>query len=458
MPTQFWNIHKNARAFIVASGPSVLDQDLSWLKEEIVISVNQSHLALEKFGIVPKYACCGDRELWARGIGDVYAQMPDSTIIFSSGLNDQVGRGYDAPNRGMVMPLCRVMDMRDSIRHGTFNPLDPRPYPVTYKAFGVVGETAIPFCLHAGFREIYLLGCDCNDAGHCYSSEDSLRADAPPTDWALQFREYAALRQYAEQHTTTRIFNATRGGALEKFPRVDFDRLNPHDPQTASDRPLMVVGYWTGHERYRELAEGMADSVREHGYMCSVFHLPAAAKPEYEGRPNINWVLNCSLCAEAIIGAMKRYPNHDILYLDADARMQRRFDWIEKPRAFDFAAPYLTNRHCLGELQSNVLYFAATPAGRQLAERWATLQWRRNNALVSGEYEMPYHEAWDQKVLEDVLSQHSVPGLRAIQFPAGTNYISDTSTGYRIMPDNHPDADECVFVQWQASREMRMKL
>ena len=41
----------------------------------------------------------------------------------------------------------------------------------------------------------------------------------------LMLQGYQAARRYADQHAAFKIYNATRGGCLEVFDRVDFDTL-----------------------------------------------------------------------------------------------------------------------------------------------------------------------------------------------------------------------------------------
>ena len=78
-----------------------------------------------------------------------------------------------------------------------------------------------------GFKEIYLLGNDCSypsdpkkqhfmDFGHYDSSTLTAR------DRILFAYEYA--NNYLKD-TDVKIINATRGGALEVFPRIDFDTI-----------------------------------------------------------------------------------------------------------------------------------------------------------------------------------------------------------------------------------------
>jgi hypothetical protein len=104
-------------------------------------------------------------------------------------------------------------------------------YTVTYNA--------IQIAVYMGFKEIYLLGVD-----HSYAV--NLKADntvekketksysdilsdgidkvdnLPRIDYSTL--AYTAAEKYAREHDI-KIYNATRGGALEIFPRVDFDSL-----------------------------------------------------------------------------------------------------------------------------------------------------------------------------------------------------------------------------------------
>ena len=79
-----------------------------------------------------------------------------------------------------------------------------------------------------GFSEIFLLGCDC-DYGTSKKNHivdynmgaklDDLRMKATVDNLILA---YKAAKRYADAHGV-RIYNATRGGKLEVFERVDLD-------------------------------------------------------------------------------------------------------------------------------------------------------------------------------------------------------------------------------------------
>jgi hypothetical protein len=96
-----------------------------------------------------------------------------------------------------------------------------------------VTYSMIQFAAYMGFKEIYLIGVDCN-----YSKDNSVISAESYFDKRLfnASRTYAApevdtnLLAYARAKEVCdqkgiKIYNATRGGKLEIFPRADFDSL-----------------------------------------------------------------------------------------------------------------------------------------------------------------------------------------------------------------------------------------
>lgn len=100
---------------------------------------------------------------------------------------------------------------------------------VTYVLF----ELAV----YMGFRELYIIGCDNSyglekkkDGTIVNHGTESYFAGSNPNDkkligatWEMNIA-YEYARQFADEHGI-KIYNATRGGHLEAFERVDFDSL-----------------------------------------------------------------------------------------------------------------------------------------------------------------------------------------------------------------------------------------
>lgn len=105
---------------------------------------------------------------------------------------------------------------------------------------GTVTVGCIQVAAYIGCTEIYLLGVDfsqlINKRGRDshfiknYNAEDSDEdlECGYLTDEILQgqmYIGYSAARKYADTHPPLKIYNATRGGYLEVFERVNFDSL-----------------------------------------------------------------------------------------------------------------------------------------------------------------------------------------------------------------------------------------
>ena len=86
-----------------------------------------------------------------------------------------------------------------------------------------------------GFANIYLLGTDCTFSGNLHEKGnhfiDNYSEDSPncfnedsTLIYDMLVRDYEVAERYSRAHGF-RIYNATRGGALEVFERGDFDRL-----------------------------------------------------------------------------------------------------------------------------------------------------------------------------------------------------------------------------------------
>jgi hypothetical protein len=94
-------------------------------------------------------------------------------------------------------------------------------------AFGTVTNIAMGIAIYMGYKEIYLIGTDCtnlnqhivNDVTDSDKSDDKAEAIA-----RIQLKGYKAMKKVADKYGI-KIFNATRGGVLEVFERVDLDSV-----------------------------------------------------------------------------------------------------------------------------------------------------------------------------------------------------------------------------------------
>ncbi len=95
-----------------------------------------------------------------------------------------------------------------------------------YGGKGTVTYVCIQLAVYMGFTEIYLLGVDCNYAmgskNNHFIADEMEDNKIHREDLMILAYEYA--KEYANTHGI-KIYNATRGGKLEVFERVDFNSL-----------------------------------------------------------------------------------------------------------------------------------------------------------------------------------------------------------------------------------------
>lgn len=417
---------RGKRCFLIASGPSIKNMDLRQLKDEITICVNESYKALD---FDPTYICIGDRELWPV-IKDEYAKKK-SKIVCSTGLNGQVGSDYKGNNLIKVAKLNKSKTVMDN--GFRFDMVE------VHKAWNVIPEVALPFVCYAGFSTCYLLGCDCTNDGYFYDDPIRGKGYQKVLDTVIPVYENIARRELP-----TRIYNATEGGRLEAFPRVNLkDVLFKPTP---SRNPLTVIGYYTEDRNYKELAHNMKASVERQGIKC---HIEKRTSWKCEMPKPTSWVLNCSQCSYFIEEMMKLFPDTNLLYLDADAVMEKRPKlFLDDAIDFDFGAPFLTNEYVKDELQSNTLFFRACDETKKLVQDWRLLQDERNFQLLQGKYAKPFKEAWDQRVLQDVLVASN---CKIKKLPWEYGKITVTPRGDELMKGVKPE--DIVISQHQASRQ-----
>lgn len=230
----FHNIHKGERCFIVATGPSLRMEDVELLKDEWTFTVNSGVTMYDKtdwradyYGIVDAHAF------------DILRDKLKSKEIPKLFYSD-FDVDYNEDN-GLAFPKN---DASNSLTNTFWQKWFPKRYPetkfsdditkVVYTGKSVV-YAMLQIAAYMGFDEIYLLGVDCNYAQPKMYSDNVNFVDHK-RNWSKEKLEkngnemlpqYEIANTYALEHGF-HIYNATRGGQLEAFPRVDLDEVMKH--------------------------------------------------------------------------------------------------------------------------------------------------------------------------------------------------------------------------------------
>lgn len=216
---QFYNIHKGKRCFIVATGPSLKIEDLNTLKanQEICISMNSIFHAFDETEWRPDYYVMSDYKgfsMYEKQLDSLPVKakfLGDNSEIFWKTSHDEHAYRYHQHYEYCYDRLPKFSD-----------DFSKRSYTA-----GTVTYTCMQLAAYMGFEKIYLLGVDFTGSSKAVSKYRHFYMEKEMT--AVNYTEvvkagYNKAKQYAQEYGIE-IYNATRGGELEVFERVDFDTL-----------------------------------------------------------------------------------------------------------------------------------------------------------------------------------------------------------------------------------------
>lgn len=229
----FWRSNRNSFAgrpgWVIGNGPSLRIGDLERLRDEVSIASNKIYLGFAQTTWRPSYYTCSDKLVWEKVQPALPGLFP--TVI---GLSTM-----PLPQVDISYRVARMLAGHRSVQ-------DAFSVDCGHGVYG--GRTVTYFNLqiaaHLGLNPIYLLGCDHYYAGetgtaqvgeivrHAVSSNHFVpnyrqpgeRVNSAPI---LEMNEAFAAARGAAEARGIRICNATRGGHLEVFERVNFDDVAP---------------------------------------------------------------------------------------------------------------------------------------------------------------------------------------------------------------------------------------
>lgn len=233
--------HKDKRCFIIGNGPSIKKQDLTQLKNEFTFVTNW-FVKWEKFDELQiNYYCSSDPVHWnwhgsgkmPEGIYKPLEKHPELVKFFEHSAENAFRR--QKVLLGPEVYFIRL-DYTHTVSAGVLS-LD-----ITKRVFlgnTVIIDFCLPIAYYMGFKEFYLLGCDMDynlqnktdyrKGSYFYDVNEETGRKAPETlrtgEWQeTVFEAYRVVKRIFEDNGR-KIYNATDGGKLEVFERVDYDSL-----------------------------------------------------------------------------------------------------------------------------------------------------------------------------------------------------------------------------------------
>ena len=174
------DLFKGERCFIVGTGSSLDDVDLSLLKNEITIGIN---LILLKEDFIPNYLCVADTTVMENHYNTIFSEkMNDGYYVICNSCLVQVEGGchnrQGSTCRGIQLDdkyknvhqvshfeksgiCCNHMNSdRTKLLKTDEYYIDDELKKITSYGGSTIDNLAIPLAVYLGFKKIYLLGCD----------------------------------------------------------------------------------------------------------------------------------------------------------------------------------------------------------------------------------------------------------------------------------------------------------
>ncbi len=227
---QFRSIHKGERAFILGNGPSLAVSDLETLKKnhEICFGLNKIHKIYGLTEWRPDYICMSD----ARVINACENELDEITaesVVFMA------DRFFYSDKVRFRSDNVQYVHLKSESFYPNLPGFSGDITESVYWGGSVAYDLTLQIAAYMGFEEIYLLGMDHYNVGSVvdprnhfssdyFSDEEKAIYEGVAADFDSMNLAYQKAETYSRKHGF-RIYNATRGGRLEAFERVDFDGL-----------------------------------------------------------------------------------------------------------------------------------------------------------------------------------------------------------------------------------------
>ncbi len=241
---KYKDIHKNQRLFVLCNGPSVKKMKLEKLQNEISIAVSNFYLHPEYDVISPTYYCTPQftytdvftKEVAKNWLTEICNKTGNVQYFFNTTEKKLIEENNIFENKKVnYVHFGKYLDGYDEVDL-TKAILPVQSVPIMCLQIG----------LYMGFKEIYLIGTEHDyllpdkTYDYFYERKDSLvgKTDSYVKEngemtislskkceiMQVLWKQYRKMRELAEKKNI-KIYNATQGGILDVFERVDFDSL-----------------------------------------------------------------------------------------------------------------------------------------------------------------------------------------------------------------------------------------
>lgn len=246
------DIHNGKRAFIIGNGPSLKQTDTSKLKNEITFGMNRIYLAFPEWGFTTTYLCVTNDLVVEQFVDDITALTIPKFIAWHS------HRHFIPQFSNSAVPSLSkrpILQSSNSPISNLQSPISSLPTFIYTTYTGpkfspdvrgrvwegaTVTNLALQLAFHMGIEKAILIGVDHNFADKGEANKTIVSQGDDPNHfmpnyfgkgvkWQLPDLDTSeigyALARDAYRKAGREVVDATVGGKLTIFPKVDYDSL-----------------------------------------------------------------------------------------------------------------------------------------------------------------------------------------------------------------------------------------
>lgn len=220
------DIHKGKRAFIIGNGPSLKQTDLSRLKNEITFGMNRIYLLFPELGFTTTCLCVTNDLVVEQFVDDISALTIPKFIAWRSHRH--------------FPPQLPITQLPTFIHTSYTGPRFAQDVRGRVWEGATVTNLALQIAFHMGIQQSILIGVDHNFASRGDANKTIVSQGDDPNHFApnyfgkgvkwqlpdLDTSEIGYMFAREAYHQAGReVLDATIGGKLTIFPKVDYDSL-----------------------------------------------------------------------------------------------------------------------------------------------------------------------------------------------------------------------------------------
>lgn len=394
------NAWAGERCFIIGGGPSLKGFDFSRLKNELVIGINRAFEKIDctiHFSMDKKFYEWLSQGRFGKAALERFKNFPGYRVWVDSA-------GYNYPDDIRLVTAAGKESFTESLRDGLGTGNNS-------------GYAALNLACILGANPIYLLGFDMKSEN---KKQTWWHNGYPKNQGGAVYEKFKGCFENAAKRIKdkNRVVNLNPESGLRCFKFGTFEEIKP--------KKFKVISFYTEGTSYEKESKKMEQSLRRWNLDYKIYSYP----------PLGGWRKNLNYKSQTIMTALKEFPGKDIVFIDADAVVQKYpklFTRLSRERKETISAHFFDYQPESGikdELLSGTLWIRNNKRGKELIAKWHEIALQNPKTI-------------HQRCLKFALDE---TGIKPYRHPFEYTYIWDYPMGKETEP---------VIEHFQASRKHR---